>query len=489
MDQYKDLLTQYSGYTDFRPGQFETLNYLNAGKHTLAILPTGGGKSLIYQLFQFQQTGHTLIISPLISLMQDQVEQLQRNGIKSVVALNSSLDHKTQKYVLAHLKDYQFLFMSPEMIQRPDILQQIKQMELHLLVIDEAHCISQWGYDFRPEYSELKFVREQLGWPLTLALTATATERTITDIYQYLFSRHEHVEKIKVSIDRPNIFYAFEAVASPDKYDYLKDLLETLPKPGIVYVHQKKELEELVGLLRGMTAIRLESYHADRDVDERHIIQQQFLHGELDVIFATSAFGMGINQGNVRFVIHYHLPQSLEELTQEIGRAGRDGQPAIAFVLYNQSEINRLQFMANAYQDEAAALVDNLRFYLTQEKQQKQQFLAQLDETQQAFIRFYTGHFSDWEAIIQHQEQYLYLKKQQLHAIINLVLHKACYRQNLLNVFDETLTGDSAFCCSNCQPHYQSESQWKKLLAQEAGLNSAKIPAVDWRLRLKYLLT
>lgn len=487
MTKYIERLKEFTNYDNFRPGQKDSLNFLEEGKNTLSILPTGGGKSLVYQLFQYQQSGHTVVISPLISLMQDQVEQLQHLGIKSVIALNSNLDRESQQIVKQQLDNYQFIFMSPEMVQRPDILQKLKQLDIHLLVIDEAHCISQWGFDFRPEYSELLFVREQLNYPLTLALTATATEQTIQDIKQFLFTPTETVEFVKTSIDRPNIFYAFQAVSTVDKLNHLMTLLMEMPKPGIVYVHQKQELEEIVDLLNEKMSLNIATYHADRSVDDRHIIQQQFLHGDLDVIFATSAFGMGINQANVRFIIHYHLPQSMEELSQEIGRAGRDVLPALSVVMYNQKELFRLKAVEKFYIEENKTLMMHIQRCFNLSPREQIKYVDNLNETQQAYIRFYSKHFNNMDAIQMHYDNLLRIKQEQIKAVINLVLQKTCYRQTLIETFNQQQQNENKFCCSNCQPDYLQQVGFTEFLALETHKQNKNKFVVNWQKKLENL--
>ena len=334
-----DLETQlqkYFRYPSFKIGQKEVISSILTGSHTLGMLPTGTGKSLCYQLPGYLLSGKILIVSPLLSLMQDQVEQLMKYGEKRVVALNSFLSEDERKYVFRNLEKYKFIFISPEMLKLSFVISRLQELSISLFVVDEAHCISQWGYDFRPDYSKLGDIRKIIGNPLTLALTATATAKVRNEIIESLHLTE--VTKVVSTIDRPNIaFYVEKLTDYREKQERVLDLVTELKNPGIIYFSSRKTAEQMASLLneRGINA---NAYHGGLDHNSRILIQQQFIHNQLDVICATSAFGMGVNKENIRFIIHYHMPMQIESYLQEIGRAGRDGKPSIAILLHSSGD-------------------------------------------------------------------------------------------------------------------------------------------------------
>ncbi|GAA2956891.1 ATP-dependent DNA helicase [Ligilactobacillus murinus DSM 20452 = NBRC 14221] len=343
-EKLEAILKNEFGYPTFKTGQKETIESLLAGKDTLAILPTGTGKSLCYQFVGKYLKRSVLIVSPLISLMQDQVEQLQFNGEKAVVALNSRLSFAEKRFVLQNIASFKYIYVSPEMLGSAEVLSALGQLELGLFVIDEAHCISQWGPDFRPEYLNLGKIRKKLHRPLTLALTATATSKVAQDITTSLgLSQTGNV--IRYPVDRSNIYLGVQNFANEQKkLDYLLALLPKLAGKGIVYFSSKKKADEINDKLV-TKGFKSAVYHADLELTERFLVQQQFLNDQLDVICATSAFGMGINKPNIRYVIHYHMPNDLEAYVQEIGRCSRDGRPGIAVLLYEPSDLKRQEFL------------------------------------------------------------------------------------------------------------------------------------------------
>lgn len=335
------VLKEKFGFDSFKPGQAEVLEALTAGKNTLAMLPTGGGKSLIYQMMGNMRDGLVIIVTPLLSLMQDQVARLNYAGEPKVVALNSTLPQDARRTILRSLDQYKFLFVSPEMLGQTVVQSALRKVKINLLVVDEAHTIVSWGPDFRPDYLALPQVHKKLGQPQLLLLTATATPKMMTDITVPFGLPESDWFIYRQSVDRPNIYLHTEMLANEgQKRERLADLVRQLQGPGIVYFSSRKLATSMADWLAENTGRRVAAYHAGLDTMSRYRIQQQFMLGQIDVIAATSAFGMGIDKDNVRYVIHYHLSNDLANYLQEIGRAGRDGEQSAAILLYVPGDEN-----------------------------------------------------------------------------------------------------------------------------------------------------
>ncbi|QYU58710.1 RecQ family ATP-dependent DNA helicase [Weissella confusa] len=335
------VLKEKFGFDSFKPGQAEVLEALTAGKNTLAMLPTGGGKSLIYQMMGNMRDGLVIIVTPLLSLMQDQVARLNYAGEPKVVALNSTLPQDARRTILRSLDQYKFLFVSPEMLGQTVVQSALRKVKINLLVVDEAHTIVSWGPDFRPDYLALPQVHKKLGQPQLLLLTATATPKMMTDITVPFGLPESDWFIYRQSVDRPNIYLHTETLANEgQKRERLADLVRQLQGPGIVYFSSRKLATSMADWLAENTGRHVAAYHAGLDTMSRYRIQQQFMLGQIDVIAATSAFGMGIDKDNVRYVIHYHLSNDLANYLQEIGRAGRDGEQSAAILLYVPGDEN-----------------------------------------------------------------------------------------------------------------------------------------------------
>ena len=335
------VLKEKFGFDSFKPGQAEVLEALTAGKNTLAMLPTGGGKSLIYQMMGNMRDGLVIIVTPLLSLMQDQVARLNYAGEPKVVALNSTLPQDARRTILRSLDQYKFLFVSPEMLGQTVVQSALRKVKINLLVVDEAHTIVSWGPDFRPDYLALPQVHKKLGQPQLLLLTATATPKMMTDITVPFGLPESDWFIYRQSVDRPNIYLHTETLANEgQKRERLADLVRQLQGPGIVYFSSRKLATSMADWLAENTGRRVAAYHAGLDTMSRYRIQQQFMLGQIDVIAATSALGMGIDKDNVRYVIHYHLSNDLANYLQEIGRAGRDGEQSAAILLYVPGDEN-----------------------------------------------------------------------------------------------------------------------------------------------------
>ncbi|MBT8055783.1 MAG: DNA helicase RecQ [Xanthomonadales bacterium] len=335
MSEIRDTLQEVFGLKEFRPHQREIIDQVVSGGDAFVLMPTGGGKSLCYQLPALQRSGLTIVVSPLISLMKDQVDALQANGVRAAM-YNSNLDAGEARDVLEHLHagELDLLYVAPERMMKPGFLHSLESMEIALIAIDEAHCVSQWGHDFRPEYVALGGLREHFPGTPFIALTATADPQTREDIVEVL--RLQGARRFVTSFDRPNIRYTVLEKHQPHA-QLLRFLAGREIESGIVYALSRKRVEEIAGHLqdRGLSAA---AYHAGLGAATRRDVQERFVRDDVAIVVATVAFGMGIDKPNVRFVVHYDLPRHLEGYYQETGRAGRDGLPAEALLLFGAQD-------------------------------------------------------------------------------------------------------------------------------------------------------
>jgi ATP-dependent DNA helicase RecQ len=341
-DSPKTVLRSVFGYQSFRDGQQEVIDATLSGQDSLVIMPTGGGKSLCYQIPALINSGLTLVISPLISLMKDQVDQLLANGVEAA-CVNSSLSRETLVSVYQSISNgrLKLLYVSPERVLMDDFIARLASTELSMIAIDEAHCISQWGHDFRPEYAALGRLKVRFPRVPMMALTATADDATRSDILHRLQLIEPHV--YLGSFDRPNIRYTLLEKHKP--VSQVIRFLATQPgQCGIIYCGSRKKVEMLTEKLCN-NQIRAASYHAGMEVDQRASVQEAFQRDDIQVVVATVAFGMGINKPNVRYVIHFDIPRNIESYYQETGRAGRDGLPAEAVMLYDPADMGWLRRM------------------------------------------------------------------------------------------------------------------------------------------------
>jgi ATP-dependent DNA helicase RecQ len=491
MELERLLKTQF-GYSHFKPGQKGVISAILAGKHTLAMLPTGTGKSLCYQFPGYLLDGTILIVSPLLSLMQDQVEQMMKIGEKRVIALNSFLSAETKRNALLNIKKYKYIFISPEMLNSSFIIQRLQELTISLFVIDEAHCISQWGYDFRPDYLKLGEVRKKLRNPLTLALTATATKMVREDIIYSLGI--SDVMKVESSVDRPNIaFYIEKLVDYQEKQNKLLELVSTLKKPGIIYFSSKKVAEQMASFLRDNGFPRIMAYHGGMDQEQRILIQQQFIYGQLDVICATSAFGMGINKENIRFIIHYHMPLQIESYLQEVGRAGRDGEPSIAILLYTAGD-EQLPIQLVEGELPTKQQINWLVTWLRQIGQTEFQNLDSslrdiggFSDVQWRFILEYSSQKfikadnleENAEMMIEFIKRRIEVKKSNIFKVKKWIESHKCRRDFLLLHFEEPIGRKVLNCCDVCKLEWnmykdmnndslqnENKENWKDYLSQ-----------------------
>ncbi|HDR8452412.1 DNA helicase RecQ [Bacillus cereus group sp. MYBK59-1] len=378
----QELLASYFGYSSFRRGQDETIKNVLDGKDTVCIMPTGGGKSICYQIPALVFEGTTLVISPLISLMKDQVDTLVQNGI-SATYINSSISiaEANQRIQLAKQGHYKLLYVAPERLDSMEFVDQLIDMKIPMIAIDEAHCISQWGHDFRPSYLHIHRILNYLPEkPLVLALTATATPQVRDDICNTLEINQENT--IMTTFERENL--SFSVIKGQDRNAYLADYIRQNQKEsGIIYAATRKVVDQLYEDLM-KAGVSVSKYHAGMSDIDRNEQQELFLRDEVSVMVATSAFGMGIDKSNIRYVIHYQLPKNMESYYQEAGRAGRDGLDSTCILLYSSQDVQVQRFLIDQSTGES-------RFSNELEKLQNMTDYCHTEQCLQSFILQYFG--------------------------------------------------------------------------------------------------
>ena len=394
----QNILKTYFGYDEFKNGQDKLIESIIKGRDALGIMPTGGGKSICYQLPAIALDGITIVISPLISLMKDQVDSLNELGINAAF-MNSTLDNGEFLQILEGIRgnSYKIVYVAPERLNTDSFINLVKDIRISLVAVDEAHCISQWGHDFRPSYLEIpRFINSLKQRPAVAAFTATATKEIIKEIKRLIGLRNPI--EVTTGFDRPNLYYQVLKVSNKSKFliEYLNDNFKT--ESGIVYCATRKSVESLVKILndKGFSAV---GYHGGMNSEERQNNQDEFILGNKRLIVATNAFGMGIDKPDVRFVIHYNMPKNMEAYYQEAGRAGRDGEKSDCILLYSASDIV------------------------------KQKLMIQNDD------------------IDPKRQEMLY---KNLQYLVNYCNTNDCLRNQILNYFDEDSASDKCKNCSNC---------------------------------------
>ncbi|MCB0168550.1 MAG: RecQ family ATP-dependent DNA helicase [Anaerolineae bacterium] len=471
-------LAQYFGFESFRPGQEETIQRLIQGRHTLLVMPTGSGKSLAYQLPALLHPHLTLVISPLIALMQDQVDSLTQRGIPATFVNSSLPSHEINQRMRAvregHIK---LLYIAPERLRNRSFTGALANTKISMLAVDEAHCISQWGHDFRPDYLQIGPIWQAMGRPTLLATTATATPTVQKDIVKLLGL--PDIQSIVTGFNRPNL--TLRVVHAPDvrtKLDTLQTLLMKTDGSAIVYAATRRNTDEVTDFIRDFIGKPAQAYHAGLDRDTRYRVQQDFMADRTPIVVATNAFGMGVDKPDVRSVIHYNMPATIEAYYQEAGRAGRDGLPAECVLLFAPDDLRLQNWLINSdtpslddlhqvYTRLNHAANDGEVYFLLDEISQVTglhpvKVRVTISELEQAGLLYHLGdqgRYSRWkvnplsnqaiharaEAISRRAE----IRQDLLDIVVNYVHLTRCRRQFLLSYFGDTSPPNSPRCCDN----------------------------------------
>jgi ATP-dependent DNA helicase RecQ len=468
------LAQERFGFDRLHPGQERAVKSILAGHDTLVVMPTGGGKSAIYQLAASMISGSTVVVSPLLALQRDQVQAIAQQDVGEAAAINSTVGDSDRQETFENLREgeLEFLFLAPEQFSNPAILEQLQAAKLSLFVIDEAHCVSAWGHDFRPDYLKLGAAIEALGHPRILALTATAAPPIQQEIVHHLGMTNPAI--IVEGFDRPNIWLAAERYDDErEKLDALCDRVEQTDKPGIIYAATRKRTEEIAQRLTD-SGIAARFYHAGMKASDREQVETAFMQDEVDVLVATTAFGMGVDKPNVRFVFHADISNSVDSYYQEIGRAGRDGEPAKALLFYNPADLNLKRFFASGGKvdvervQQIAGVLQRWQGTIAFKDLQAQTDLSQgklktaLNQLAEVGVveLWPTGEITlanaetdlvatiaTMEALHQQRRQW---EKSRLEMMRGYAEVKDCRRRYLLNYFGEALDGSCDYC-DNCK--------------------------------------
>ena len=395
MENPHSILKKVFGYDSFRPGQEEIVSRLLAGQDVLAVMPTGAGKSICYQVPALLLPGITIVVSPLVSLMKDQVGALVQAGVAAAF-LNNSLTDNQKALMLHRAREgwYKIIYVAPERLEMPGFQRFAQERPISMVTVDEAHCISQWGQDFRPSYLRIKaFVDGLPSRPVVGAFTATATAHVRDDIREQLALQKPY--EVTTSFDRPNLYFETRRALPSQKPKELLDLvLKEGSNAGIVYCSTTRQVDETARLLQSR-GIRAAAYHAKLDADTRRQNQDDFLYDRVQVMVATNAFGMGIDKPNVRFVIHYNMPKDLESYYQEAGRAGRDGQPARCTLLYSGTDVRTIRFFIEKEMEADNGLPADVKAEAARKAEERLKYMTFYSTTQDCLRGFLLHYFGE----------------------------------------------------------------------------------------------
>ncbi|MFD1065274.1 RecQ family ATP-dependent DNA helicase [Oceanobacillus locisalsi] len=501
----EEALRYYFDYDSFRQGQEEIIRDVLRGEDVLGVLPTGSGKSICYQLPAKLLDGITIVVSPLISLMIDQVKELKAASFKEVIALNSFMPFPEQQRALNQLHTYRLIFVSPEWLQKSTHQHYLKQLPIKLFVIDEAHCISQWGHEFRPDYQRLAEVIETLNHPPVLALSATATPDVQADIIKSL--RKPAMKKHIYPMDRKNIAFCIEEVENDqEKLKRITEITASYTVPALIYFTSRQTAEETALSLSIKHPNRnIAYYHGGMEASERLRIQQQFMNNQIDIICCTSAFGMGINKPDIRVIIHYHLPLQIESYIQEVGRAGRDGKSSLGVIFYQKGDFrlsasmvkNELPRVEDI--DRLAAVILNGQQHRVDLPSPDQLYMfLDINEGAARFIqRQLQKHDlirnNEWsmderkwkqarDSIMHYLEERKQYKNSKLNELYQWVQTEECLRKTLYQPFQDDFEEPLEQCCSNCG------FDWGKWNPEPSFETSKTLHQGNWRKKLQKIL-
>ncbi len=461
------------GFESLRPGQEDAIRALLSGKDTLVVQPTGSGKSAIYQIAALLTHGATLVVSPLIALQKDQVDSIKEQGAPDAVVINSTQRVSETREAREKIEEGsgKYIFLAPEQLRKQETMDTLESAGISLFVVDEAHCISEWGHDFRPDYLRLGPAIERLGHPAILAMTATASPEVRQEIIERLGMRDPKI--IVHGFDRPNIY--LRVYRFPTEHEKLQAVVHRVrwtDKPGIVYVATRKNAERIMRLLEEEGTAAL-FYHGGLKASEREEIQERFMSGDAEVIVATNAFGMGIDKADVRFVYHYDIPDSLDSYYQEIGRAGRDGAKAEAGLFFRQEDLGVQKFRAGEGKLEPEQIEQVAGIISDQEGPVEPEEIADKTDLSERKLTTVIHRLEDVgalevlptgevelsegtdltqaaEAAAEQQEHRKQMRKERLRQLQEYTDTSGCRREHLLRYFGDNFTGPCANC-DNCE--------------------------------------